>query len=90
MEPPIIEAFATEHLGEGLRTLRYCSFDPGPDHPPSPGALYATLGYAWRVDEHDTDVRLFSSCPDLARLIQIIDDVDFLARGIRIVPDTQF
>ena len=90
VEPPITEAFATEHLGEGLRTLRYCPFDPGPDHPPAPRALYATLSYAWRVDEHDTDVRLFSSCPDLARLIQIVDDVDSLARGIRIVPDTEF
>ncbi|MGH3708618.1 MAG: hypothetical protein ACRDRQ_11050 [Pseudonocardiaceae bacterium] len=87
VEPPVVEAFATKHLGEGLRTLRYCPFDPGPDQPPAPGALYATLSYAWRVDEHDTDVRLFSSCPDLARLIQIVDDVDSLARRIRIVPE---
>lgn len=86
VEPPVVESFATEHLGEGLRTLRYCPFDPGPDHPPAPGALYAALNYAWRVDEYDTDVRLFTSCPDLTRLVQIIDDVDALARGIRIVP----
>lgn len=85
--PPVVQSFATEHLGEGLRTLRYCPFDPGPDHPPAPGAIYAALNHAWRVDECDTDVRLFTSCPDLARLIQIVDDVDTLARGIRLVRD---
>ncbi len=85
VEPPIVDVFPTEHLGEGLRTMRYCPFDSGPDHPPEPGALYAALNYAWRVDEQDTDVRLSTACPDLARLIQIIDDVDALARGIRIV-----
>ncbi len=31
-------------------------------------------------------MRLFSACPDIARLIQIIDDIDALARGIRLVP----
>ncbi len=89
VEPPVVEVFPTEHLGEGLRTLRYCPFDPGPDHPPAPGALYATLNYAWRVDEHDTDVRLSASCPDLARLIQCVEDIDALARGIRIAPSTE-
>jgi len=88
VEPPVVDTFATQHLGEGLRTLRYCPFDPGSGHPPGPGAIFAALSYAWRVDEHDTDVQLSSSCPDLARLIQIVDDVDTLARGIRIVPDT--
>jgi len=89
VEAPIVEVFTTEHLGKGLRTLRYCPFDPGPDAPPAPGALYASLNYAWRVDEHNTDIWLFTSCPDLARLIQSIDDIDTLARGIRIVPDTE-
>lgn len=88
VEPPVVETFTTEHLGEGLRTLRYCPFDPGPDRPPDPGALFASLNYAWRIDAYATDVRLASSCPDLARLIQIIDDIDTLARGIRLVPDT--
>ncbi|MGH3874367.1 MAG: hypothetical protein ACRDSR_23180 [Pseudonocardiaceae bacterium] len=89
VEPPLVEVFPTEHLGDGLRTLRYCPFDPGPGHPPDPAAIYATLNYAWRVDGHGTDVRLFSSCPDLARLIPIIDDIDALARGIRIVALTE-
>lgn len=86
VEAPIVEPFATENLGRGLRTLRYCPFDPGPDHPPDPGALYATLNYAWRVDEHDVDVRMFSSSPDIGRLIQVVDDIDGLARGVKIVP----
>jgi hypothetical protein len=89
VEPPVVDVFPTQYLGNGLRTLRYCPFDPGPGHPPDPGAIYATLNYAWRVEQHDTDVRLFSSCPDLARLIQAIDDIDDLARSIRIVPLTE-
>ncbi len=76
-----VEEFSTPHLGSGLRTLRYCPLDPGT------GALYAALDYAWRVEEHGTDVRLFASCPDIGRLLQTIDDIDELARGIRVVPD---
>jgi hypothetical protein len=81
VEPPIVEEFSTPHLGSGLRILRYCPLDPGT------GALYAALDYAWRVEEHATDVRLFASCPDVGRLLQAIDDIDELARGIRVVPD---
>lgn len=86
VESPTVEIFGTEHLGEGLRTLRYCPFDPGPDHQSEPGALFAAVNYAWRVEEHKTDVRLHSACPDIARLVQVIDDIDELARGIHLLP----
>lgn len=88
IEPPIVETFSTEHLGEGLRTLRYCPFEPRPDRPREPGALYASLNYAWRVEEYESDVRLFSSSPDIGRLIQVINEIDELACGIHLVRES--
>jgi hypothetical protein len=81
VEPPIVEEFATESLGTGLRTLRYLTL------PEQPDTLVGALNYAWRVDEVDTDIRLWTSCPDLSRLIGAIDDIDTLARGIRVGQD---
>ena len=46
------------------------------------------LNYAWRSAEHETDVRLFTSCPDLGRLQGAMPDIDDLARVITVVPRT--
>jgi hypothetical protein len=82
-EPPVVEDFATEQLGSGLRCLRYIrnSLDPA--------NLIVALNYAWRVDDLDTDYRLFASTADLGRLVGYIGDIDNLARAIQPVPSGQ-
>jgi hypothetical protein len=79
IEPPIIEDFTTEHLGQGLRVLRYW-------HGDDEGEVAAGLGYAWRSEQYETDLRLFTASSDLARLQQAIPDIDELARQITVVP----
>jgi len=79
IEPPIIDDFTTEHLGQGLRVLRYWQGDDA-------GEVAAGLGYAWRSEQYETDLRLFTATSDLARLQQAIPDIDELARQITVVP----
>jgi hypothetical protein len=78
VERPIVDEFVTASLGTGLRTLRYLTL------PEQPDALVGALNYAWRVDGINTDIRLWTACPDLSRLIGAIDDIDTLARRIRV------
>jgi hypothetical protein len=50
------------------------------------GTVTASLCYAWRSEEFETAVRLFTACPDLGRLQGALDDLDDLARAIVVVP----
>jgi hypothetical protein len=75
VEPPIVEPFVTD-LGEGLRVLRYAS-------DPEDGAVVLTLSFAWRAE--DLDVRLWLSSFDTGLALRAMDDVDDLARAVRLV-----
>lgn len=80
MEPPIVAEFPTDKLGRGLKVMSYFR---------DKGTVMGALSYAWRSEEHQTAVRLFTSCPDLGRLQGAIGDLDELARVITVVPRTQ-
>lgn len=77
MEPPVVTEFPTADLGDGLKMLCYFR---------DKGTVTASLGYAWRSDEFETAVRLFTACPDLGRLEGAMADIDELARRIRVIP----
>lgn len=79
--PPIVERFATERLGAGLRVLARF-----PRHGLS-RRRRTVLSYAWRVEAYETDLCLFthSLAPD--RLHSALADIDGFARGIRPEPD---
>ena len=77
MEPPATTDFPTENLGDGLKSMS-CFQDKG--------TVTATLSYAWRSEELETAVRLFTACPDLSRLQDALDDLDELARAIKVIP----
>jgi hypothetical protein len=77
VEPPIVEPFVTG-LGEGLRVLRYAA-------DPEDGAVVLGLSYAWRAG--DLDVRLWLSTFDTGLALRALDDVDALARAVRLVYD---
>ena len=73
---PVVETFRSEHLGAGLRVLRYAA-DPEDD------AIIFTLRYAWRAA--DLDVLLWLSTFDSGLALRAMDDVDGLARAIHLV-----
>jgi hypothetical protein len=78
VEPPIVDEFRIGELGSGLRTLAYRQREDE--------SLYALLCYAWRAEEHETDLQLWTSCADLGRLQGAIDDIDEFARAITVIP----
>jgi hypothetical protein len=67
LEPPIVEEFRTDRLGDGLRVQ--CRL---PD--------VIMLSYAFRIEELETDLRVFAGCPDQGRLQRMLPDADELVR----------
>ena len=80
-QPPVVEEFHTGNLGTGLKVLRY---EPPGDS--QPGEVMANLHYAWRCEEHQTDVTLMTATDELTRLQRASADVDELARSMKVVP----
>jgi hypothetical protein len=74
VEPPVVEAFTTDALGEGLRVLRYSLA--------AEDLLLVGLHYAHRVG--DLDVHVWTSSLTPARVLAALDDVDELVRGIEV------
>lgn len=83
VEAPIVEAFTTEHLGAGLRALRYRQYDTSPDGESGPLALYAVLRYAFEIPTEDAVLIVNATDTDLGRMTQAIDDIDTFVRQIR-------
>jgi hypothetical protein len=78
-EPQVAEV-TTEHLGTGLRVLRQRVRDKG--------QLLAFLGYAFRVEEHETDLQVFTTTSDLRALTVASDDIERLVQGITVYRNT--
>ena len=66
-------------LGTGLKSqyLQKCTHGPG---------LTGVVNYAWRVEEMETDVRVFTACGDLGRLQAAMPDIDQLTNTISVEP----
>jgi hypothetical protein len=80
MEPPIIEECFTEKLGSGLKSLCYL-------RQPGESVVSGCLkNYAWRSEQLETAVRMFTSCPDLSRLQRTMPDIEALTQVISFVP----
>ena len=79
VEPPVVEEFTTERLGTGLKVLHHRLAPDGE-------TVHGYLNYAWRSEQHETDLRLFTFSDNLGRLARAMPDIDDLARAIEIVP----
>ncbi len=86
LEPPVVEPFAGDHLGEGLRVLRFDRWEEE-EGDSDPRLLRATVAYAWRSDAYATDVQLWATTPDVSQLFDALPALDVFARSIRPVPD---
>lgn len=78
---PQIAEVTTEHLGTGLRVLHQRVQGKGP--------LLATLAYAFRVEEHETDLQLFTVTSDLPALTAAGDDIERLVQGMTVYRNTE-
>jgi hypothetical protein len=78
-KPQVAEA-TTEHLGTGLRVLRQQTRDKG--------RLMSLLSYAFRVEEHETDLQVFTSSSDLRALTLASDDIERLVQGVTVYRNT--
>lgn len=77
---PEVTEVTTEHLGTGLRVLRYQA--------QSKGKLVAFLGYAFRIEEHETDLQVFTATSDLRALTAVGDDIERLVQRITVYRNT--
>jgi hypothetical protein len=77
---PQVAEVTTEHLGTGLRVLHH--------RPGARGQLVALLGYAFRVEEHQTDLQVFTGSADLGALTAAGDDIERLLQGITVYRNT--
>jgi hypothetical protein len=77
---PQVSEVTTEHLGTGLCVLNHRVRDKG--------RLQALLSYAFRVEEHETDLQVFTSSLDLRALTAANDDIERLVQGITVYRNT--
>jgi hypothetical protein len=79
IRPPLVEECYTDKLGSGLKTICYLSR-------PRETTVTASLNYAWRSEELQTAVRMFTMCGDLGRLHATMPDIDELIQVIDFIP----
>ncbi|MEU1302391.1 hypothetical protein [Streptomyces shenzhenensis] len=78
VKPPVVDAFSTELLGEGLRAFRHLRQGDSPE-------LVAALRYVWRVEGVGADVVLWTATADTAQVVRAAPDVEELARTVSVV-----
>lgn len=72
IKPPAVEEFCTPALGRGLRSIRYAR--------DGHRGVCAAVNYAFRSERHATDLRFSAACPDPARLLAAMPDIDELVQ----------
>jgi hypothetical protein len=78
---PQVAKAATSNLGTGLRAARYRALD-------DKGSLLCILSYAFRVEEHETDLQVFTSSTDLRALTAAGDDIERFVQSITVYGKT--
>ncbi len=74
-----VEPVTTEKLGTGLKSQYLQRYQKEND-------LTGVLNYAWRVEELETDLRVFTACGDLGRLAAAAPAIDELIHQISVEP----
>ena len=74
VRPVEVDPFATERLGEGLRSTRYWSTPEG--------QLMATVRYGWRLEQINTDLCFYMVWDDPGKMAVFTDTVDDFVRSL--------
>ncbi|MFE6522420.1 hypothetical protein [Streptomyces sp. NPDC057794] len=80
IEPPIVEKWTAEELGEGLRVLRYHALDQHQE-------LVVGLRYAWRSEVNNRDVVLITGSPAPGQVMSAVDAIADLTHVIQLHND---
>ncbi|MBT2399777.1 hypothetical protein [Streptomyces sp. ISL-100] len=80
VEPPLVEEFATESLGTGLRSLNYTLL-------PGTNELFVGLRYAWLSEDHDRSVLMITGSPAPGQVLAAADVIAELAHDLRLRHD---
>jgi hypothetical protein len=78
---PKVAKVSTNNLGTGLRAARYHAQD-------DKGTLLCILSYAFRVEEYETDLQVFTSSTDLRALKAAGDDIERFVQSITVQAKT--
>jgi hypothetical protein len=81
IEKPVVEEFWTENLGHGLKSIYQQRLTKGK-------GVLAVLNYAWRSEQYETALHIYTAGSDWGRLQRAIPDIDEMTRTITIVPST--
>ena len=79
VERPVVEEAWTESLGTGLRSLYY-------QKPQRRRDLLGVVNYAWRSEEYETALHIYTLYSDLRRLQRSMPDIDAMTRTITFIP----
>jgi hypothetical protein len=82
VERPLVEEAWTESLGTGLRSLYY-------QRPQRRRDLLGVVHYAWRSEEYETALHVYTLYSDLRRLQSSLPDIDAMTRTITFVPGSR-
>lgn len=77
---PKVTKVSTEHLGTGLRVLRERVQDNGQP--------LASLAFAFRVEEHETDLQVYAVTSNLLALMAASADIKRLVEGMTVYRNT--
>ncbi len=89
VEPAVVDWFETP-IGGALRCRRYMSERmAGPRFLRRAPQTSMAVSYVWHLRSLDADVRLSCVSSDIGQLTAVLDDVDALARSIRVVAEDQ-
>jgi hypothetical protein len=67
--------FVTDRLGAGIRAINYRT---------RKDRTVAMLAYAFRVEEFETELQIFTGTPDLRQLGNALGDIDEFVRGLTV------
>jgi hypothetical protein len=73
--PPDVTELVTDHLGTGIRAMRYRMRESG---------ALAMVGYAFRSEGFETDIQISTATRDLRQLGTAIGDIDGFIGGITV------
>jgi hypothetical protein len=76
VQPPVVEKFHTEALGDGIKATRHCLYDAEPGQDPDQRGMWVSVRYAFKVPDRQAVVTVVATHTDLGRMAAAQPDLD--------------
>lgn len=83
VEPAVVDWFETP-IGGAMRCTRYPTEPAGPRFLRRGSTTSMAVSYVWHLPALDTDIRLVCLSAEIEKLTAVLEDVDALARSVRV------